>query len=76
MLSSVFQKGKHLILGILQNDIVSTLQSMQILKYWRGKHIILQPSDTNEWKERLKKFKLRCNQSKINRNLPTQNQIK
>ena len=34
--------------GILQNDIVSTLQSMQILKYWRAKHIILQPSDTNE----------------------------
>ena len=27
--------------GILQNDIVSTLQSMQILKYWRRKHIIL-----------------------------------
>ena len=49
--------------GILQNDIVSTLQSMQILKYWRGNHIILQP--TNELKERLKKFKLRCNQSKI-----------
>ena len=53
----------------MQNDIVSTLQAMQILKYWRGTHIVLQPEDKSEWKERLKKFKLRCNQSKITRPL-------
>ena len=51
--------------GILQNDIVSTLQSMQVLKYWRGKHIVIQPDDTTEWKERLIKFTLRCNPAKI-----------
>ena len=61
--------NKRPLLGILQNDIVSTLQAMQVLKYWRGKHIVIQPNDTTEWRERLKKFTLRCNPAKITRQL-------
>ncbi|XP_072229564.1 histone acetyltransferase KAT7 [Leuresthes tenuis] len=32
-------------------DIVSTLQSLQMLKYWKGKHLVLKRQDLiNEWK--------------------------
>lgn len=31
--------------GINSNDIVSTLQLMELLKYWKGKHIILQSDE-------------------------------
>lgn len=55
--------------GILQNDLVSTLQYMQNIKYWRGKHIILaSPSDLDSWKQRMSKQALRCKPEMITRN--------
>lgn len=37
-------------------DIVSTLQALQMLKYWKGKHIILKREDLiNVWVEKQKK---------------------
>ncbi|CBY40689.1 unnamed protein product [Oikopleura dioica] len=58
--------------GILQNDLVSTLQYMQNIKYWRGKHIILiSPSSKEQWKLRLSRQGLRCKPEMITRNGPT-----
>jgi len=52
--------------GILQNDLVSTLQFMQNIKYWRGKHIIISTvDDLNQWRQRLAKRTLRCKPEKI-----------
>ncbi|UYV82986.1 KAT7 [Cordylochernes scorpioides] len=34
--------------GILAYDIVSTLQSMQLLKYWKGKHLIIKKKEAIE----------------------------
>ena len=29
--------------GIMSNDLISTLQYLGMLKYWKGKHIIIVP---------------------------------
>ena len=34
--------------GIQSNDIVSTLQFLGMIKYWRGKHVILKKEDIIE----------------------------
>ena len=31
--------------GVNSYDIISTLQFYQMIKYWRGKHVIVLPSD-------------------------------
>lgn len=35
--------------GLKQYDIVTTLQSLGMVKYWRGKHLIMTNSDYNHW---------------------------
>jgi len=43
----------HKYLGIQSYDIISTLQFLGMIKYWRGKHIILKKEDViNEYLER------------------------
>ena len=46
--------------GINSNDIVSTLQLMGLLKYWKGHHLILVPPEVKSqfMKEVKKKKKL------------------
>ena len=34
---------------------VSTLQSLGLIKYWRGKHMIVTPTDLGEWAVRIQK---------------------
>ncbi|CAG0887540.1 unnamed protein product [Cyprideis torosa] len=42
--------------GIAQADIVSTLQALGIIKYWRGRHVILkQPEVLEKFREKLEK---------------------
>lgn len=36
--------------GILSNDIISTLQYIGLIKYWKGKHVILKDKVTSFWK--------------------------
>eukprot|EP00052_Salpingoeca_macrocollata_P019996 m.167358 g.167358 ORF g.167358 m.167358 type:complete len:422 (+) comp21125_c3_seq3:80-1345(+) len=36
------------ITGISQVDIISTLQAYEMVKYWRGEHVILRPKDIKE----------------------------
>uniref|UniRef100_A0A8C6XL97 Histone acetyltransferase n=1 Tax=Naja naja TaxID=35670 RepID=A0A8C6XL97_NAJNA len=44
-------------------DIVSTLQALQMLKYWKGKHLVLKRQDLiDEW---IAKEAKRCNSNKI-----------
>lgn len=44
--------------GINAYDIVSTLQSMGMLKYWKGKHLVLTRQDIlDDFKAKLKKKK-------------------
>ena len=44
--------------GINAYDIVSTLQSMGMLKYWKGKHLVLTKKDIlDEFRAKLKKKK-------------------
>jgi histone acetyltransferase MYST2 len=39
--------------GIQSYDIISTLQFLGMIKYWRGKHIILKKEDViNDYLER------------------------
>ena len=47
--------------GINSNDIVSTLQLMGLLKYWKGEHLILVPDDirkkfTDQVRKKRKQF--------------------
>ncbi|KAJ1527231.1 hypothetical protein ONE63_008757 [Megalurothrips usitatus] len=43
-------------MAINPNDIVSTLQAMGMIKYWKGKHIILKKQDVIEdYQERSKR---------------------
>jgi hypothetical protein len=45
--------------GIQSYDIISTLQFLGMIKYWRGKHIILKKEDViNDYLERWDQFQL------------------
>lgn len=35
--------------GIDQYDIVTTLQSLGLIKYWRGMHFVVKPTDLDDW---------------------------
>ena len=39
--SSLFLRGSLKEMAIYSYDIVSTLQALGMMKYWKGKHIIL-----------------------------------
>ena len=46
-------------MGIQSYDIISTLQFLGMIKYWRGKHIILKKEDIiNQYLERYMNFVL------------------
>jgi hypothetical protein len=48
----------NLFSGIQSYDIISTLQFLGMIKYWRGKHIILKKEDViNDYLERWDQFK-------------------
>ena len=42
------QELKYLHTGIHSYDIVSTLQYLGMIKYWKGKHVILKKEDVIE----------------------------
>ena len=43
-------------LGVTSADLISTLQFLGMLKYWKGKHIVLKKQDVlEEYTERLRK---------------------
>ena len=50
--------------GILSNDIISTLQFIGLIKYWKGKHVLLKDTDLIE------KYvqKLNCSELKLDFN--------
>jgi hypothetical protein len=49
----------NLFSGIQSYDIISTLQFLGMIKYWRGKHIILKKEDViNDYLERWDYFQL------------------
>ncbi|CAB1430595.1 unnamed protein product [Pleuronectes platessa] len=58
LLSKVEEKGKEISIKEISQetavnpvDIVSTLQSLQMLKYWKGKHLVLKRQDLiDDWK--------------------------
>jgi len=55
--------------GIMSNDLISTLQYLGMLKYWKGKHIIIVPQEMrDEYAAKCKansKFNLLVDESKL-----------